>query len=156
MKKQFLITALALAVIATGCSSVTTENAESSDNAQLEISVAAPEETSEDKTTEESTEETMEEASEETTEEALTEASKPSGKYVRTDTDEIEGQEVSLECYYEFNDDGTGTASFQDTVSFTWDEKNIKLDYGDTREYKLDGDTLSVKEQFGWEDYTKK
>ncbi|MBR4671328.1 MAG: hypothetical protein IKO84_12095 [Butyrivibrio sp.] len=153
MKKE-IITIAALALLATGCSSVNAEPDEilPPKEASVETSVETSNETSLETSGEISAEAPAEDADKNSTESA-----KPSGTYARTITEEIEGQEISAEHYYVFNDDGTGTSTAQDTVDIKWDDNKIYFNYGDlSYEYKLDGDTLSVKEEFGWVDYTKK
>lgn len=50
------------------------------------------------------------------------------GVYTRTDTDEIEGKEVTAEYAVELNDDHTGTLKLQDDISVTWDDRKIFQD----------------------------
>ena len=47
------------------------------------------------------------------------------GVYVKEYTDELDGQEVSFEYSYTFNEDHTGVADVQDTVEFTWNDNKI-------------------------------
>ena len=66
----------------------------------------------------------------------------------------IEGYEF----IYTFNEDGTGSLTFQDTVKITWADGKITTEGGDTYEYeyKASTDVLRIKEESGWEDYCKK
>ena len=83
---------------------------------------------------------------------------KPVGIYSREYTDEIDGQEVKSTFSVTFNEDGTGSITFQDTGKMTWDDKVITTESGVTYEYeyKVDGDVLRIKEESGWQDYCKK
>lgn len=47
------------------------------------------------------------------------------GVYVKEYTDELDGQEISVEYSYTFNEDHTGVADIQDTVEFTWNDNKI-------------------------------
>lgn len=163
MKKQ-IIGMMALALILGGCSFQSTELSEETTVPTENISVEseAGSEAKEDKT-EDSTADVGGEVAAQNSEdsenkesaELVVDSEKPSGTYSRTFTEEIGGTEVECVDSYTFNDDGTGESSRQDTVSFTWDSKHINMDYGDTYEYEFDGEVLKVKEQFGWEEYTK-
>ena len=152
MKKRYLITALALGMILTGCNSESVKEDMDTfiEETVEDADVADSEETTDVSDKDEST------AVEESTETSgdVSASAGPSGTYTRTYTEEIEGEEISTEFSYTFNADGTGSCTMQDTVPFTWDDKTITVS-GETYEYKLEGNTLKVDEGFGFNDYTK-
>ena len=83
---------------------------------------------------------------------------KPSGIYSREYTEEIEGEETKSTFSVTFKEDGTGSMTFQDTIKMTWADGVITTESGDTYEYeyKADGDTVKIKDEFGWQEYCKK
>ena len=81
---------------------------------------------------------------------------KPNGVYAVNFSYEMDGNEIHVEYFYSFKEDGTGIASFQDVVPFTWNDK--EMDFGGaTKEYEIEGDVLKVKEDENeWAAYIKK
>lgn len=144
LKKQ-VIEFLLLALLMTGCSSGksdASEQTEAAANVSTEVAV---------------TESSVETA------ESDSVSDKPCGVYSRIEKMEhYEGNDLfELECFFSFNEDGTGLARFEVASPIEWDEKNIYLesttgDIEETLEYKLEGDVLKIKGEYDWVDYTKK
>ena len=68
------------------------------------------------------------------------------GKYVREETDEVGGQNVSAEYYVELNKDHTGVISMQDDIPVIWYSREGKIMDAETGEqiyeYVVEGDEL--------------
>ena len=75
------------------------------------------------------------------------------GKYVREETDEIDGKTVTAEYYVELNKDHTGVVSMQDEVPVIWYSREGILLNAETGEqiyeYAIEGDTLYLIDRSG-------
>ena len=136
MKNKLLIVSMILALSFVGCGA--TEVSQTSDK----DSSASAETTIESDKSEDISEDTSDIIAE------------PKGKYSVTKTEELEGEEISYEISYTFNSDGTGVYDGQDTIDFTWNAVNITIN-GENKEYEANGDSIRIKEDYGWEEYTK-
>ncbi|MBO4458501.1 MAG: hypothetical protein J5802_12345 [Butyrivibrio sp.] len=157
MKKR-VICALALALALTGCNGLG-GNVETEETVEIENEEDDTDTTVTPSTDDKATEEVSTAADAESSKAEVSDSSaatKPSGTYSRTYTEEIGGDNITSNYSYTFNDDGTGSAEIQDTVPMTWDDSKITIN-GESYEYKYNADTntVSVKEEFGWEDYVK-
>ena len=65
------------------------------------------------------------------------------GMYCRTDTDEMEGFQITYTEGYHFNGDGTGVCYAQDVVDFTWNETEIHF-ADHTESYTMEDGKLTV------------
>ena len=169
MKKR-IISILALALVFTGCS-FNNSNSDS-DTADALASMFADEEeidTGANSTAAKDTSSVGNAADDSSSKDATkdrigapgsdnTVSDKPVGIFSREYTEEIDGQEIKGIYSVTFNEDGTGSLTFQDTVKITWADGKITTEGGDTYEYeyKASTDVLRIKEESGWEDYCKK
>ncbi len=148
------VMAASLMMFAAGCAKQTesTVAGESTIVESVEESTEASEETEA-----EASEETEAEVAEETeaAEDGEAEVISLAGVYAREITEEIDGAEVTAEESYEFNEDGTGAFTAQDTVEITWDAEKIYVGEN-AYEYTVDGDVLKVTADDVVVEYTKK
>ncbi len=76
------------------------------------------------------------------------------GKYVRQETEEIEGEEMSYEYSITLNEDHSGEISMQDDIYVMWGTEWL-VQADNSYEYKIEGDTLEVNFDGMWLDFTK-
>ena len=141
MKKK-IIGCIVMALMMTGCASGNSGATDAVESVSTEEVGAASEASSE-------------------TAESDSVSGKPSGVYSRIEKIEhYEGNELlERECFFSFNEDGTGLMRFETACPIKWDEKNIYSDgpfEEETYEYKLEGDVLKIIGANGCDEYTRK
>ncbi|MBQ9611971.1 MAG: hypothetical protein IJV14_05210 [Lachnospiraceae bacterium] len=78
------------------------------------------------------------------------------GKYVRQNTEEIEGEEVTSENSIILNEDHTGTLSLQDEVGILWGSIELMAADGSFEyEYDIEGENLYLKIEDDWLEFSK-
>ena len=168
MKKR-IISIMALALVMTGCSfNLPGQEAETDESLESLLEEDADSKEAVDTSANTDTKSSTDSASKEESKAADTGSSKaegsdssvakkPSGTYSSSFTEEIGGEDVTVTYSYTFNADGTGVADIQDTVPMTWDDTKITIN-GESMEYKYnaDTDTVSIKGDAGWSDFTQK
>ena len=72
------------------------------------------------------------------------------GKYVAEVTDEIDGKDITVEYYVQFNEDHTGVVSMQDDMNVIWYSREGKVLNAETGEqvyeYTVEGDGLYLRD----------
>lgn len=77
------------------------------------------------------------------------------GVYVKEYTDELDGQEVSGEYTYTFNEDHTGVAEIQDTIEFTWNDNKI-IEGAYEYDFTIEDGVLKIERDGIVDEYVKK
>ena len=168
MKKR-IISIMALALVMTGCSfNLPGQEAETDESLESLLEEDADSSDAVDTPATTDTKSSTDSASKEESKAADTGSSKaegsdssvakkPSGTYSNSYTEEIGGEDVTVTYSFTFKDDGTGVADMQDTVPMTWDDTKITVgDMSFEYKYNADTDTVSIKGDAGWDDYTQK
>ena len=80
------------------------------------------------------------------------------GKYVMTYTDNIGGEDISVEYYIELNEDHTGTISMQDDIQIMWGSYELMRTEPEFEkyEYSIEGDSLYFDHDGLWLTFNKK
>lgn len=76
------------------------------------------------------------------------------GVYKMTETEEIEGEEVSYEYSVTLNEDHSGVISLQDDLYVMWGS-NILIQADNSYEYTIEGDNLMLNMDGNWLTFTK-
>lgn len=77
------------------------------------------------------------------------------GVYVKEFTEELDGQEISGEYTYTFNEDHTGVADIQDTVEFTWNDSKI-IEGAYEYDFTVEDGVLKIDRDGFVDEYVKK
>lgn len=77
------------------------------------------------------------------------------GVYVKEFTDELDGQEISGEYSYTFNEDHTGVAEIQDTIEFTWNDNKI-IEGAYEYDFTVEDGVLKIERDGLVDEYVKK
>ncbi|MCR5508182.1 MAG: hypothetical protein K6F34_05810, partial [Lachnospiraceae bacterium] len=76
------------------------------------------------------------------------------GVYKRTETEEIEGEEMTFEYSVTLNEDHTGVISIQDDVDVMWGS-NMLIMADNSYEYTVEGDDLKLNMDGMWLTFTR-
>ena len=80
------------------------------------------------------------------------------GKYVNIYTDNIEGEDISVEYFVQLNDDHTGLISLQDDIEIMWGSYELMRTTPDFEkyEYTIEGDTLYLNLDEDWRSFERR